>query len=113
MSKNVTSEQHSDQVVDNFQHIVHQSLMDIQTAIALLETSLQEENSSGNLSENLPAVHALVDNLIQEFKNLDEQLQGTVLNQQIHHNYQDLAQKAHLKNLVSNWVLKNNLDKTA
>jgi hypothetical protein len=113
MSKNVTSEQQSDKVVDNFQHIVHQSLGDIQDVIALLENSLLEENSSENLSENLPAIHAIVDHLIQEFKHLDEQLQGTIFNQQVHQNYQDLAQKTHLKNLLSNWVLKNNLDKTA
>jgi hypothetical protein len=113
MAKNVTSEQHSDKVVDNFQHIVHQSLADIQTAIALLENSLEEETPRESLPENLQTIHSLVDNLIEEFKSLDEQLHVTFFNQQIHQNYQDLAQKTHLKNLVSNWVLKNNLDKSA
>jgi hypothetical protein len=113
MAKSVTSEQHSDKVVDNFQHIVHKSLADIQMAIALLENSLQEEVPSESLPENLQIIHALMDNLIVEFNALDQQLQVTFSNQQIHQNYQDLAQKTHLKNLVANWVLKNNLDKSA
>jgi hypothetical protein len=113
MAKNVTGEQHSDKVVDNFQHIVHQSLADIQMAIALLENSLQEETPSESLPENLQTIHSLMDNLIVEFNSLDQQLQVNSSNQQLHQNYQDLAQKTHLKNLVANWVLKNNLDKSA
>jgi hypothetical protein len=113
MVKNVTGEQQSEKLVDNFQHIVHKSLADISIAIALLENSLQEETPSESLPENLQTIHDLMDNLIVEFNSLDQQLQVNSSNQQIHQNYQDLAQKTHLKNLVANWVLKNNLDKSA
>lgn len=113
MEKNVTSEQQSNKIADKFQGVVHQSLGDIQTAIALLEKSLEGETPENSLPENLQTIQALVDNLIAEFQTLDQQLKVNSYHQQIHQNYQDLAQKTHLKNLVANWVLKNNLDKSA
>jgi len=113
MEKNVTSEQQSDKIADKFQAIVRQSLADIKTAIALLEKSLEGETPENSLPEDLQTIHALVDNLIAEFQTLDQQLKVNLSHQQIHQNYQDLAQKTHLKNLVANWVLKNSLDKSA
>jgi len=112
MEKNVTSEQQLDKIADSLQDIVGQSLVDILTAIALLENSLDEQ-TEGSLPENLPTIHALIDNLIAEFQTLDQQLKVNSSHQQIYRNYQDLAQKAHLKNLVANWVTKNSLDKSA
>jgi hypothetical protein len=113
MEKNVTTEQQLDKIADKFQDIVHQSLGDIETAIALLENSLEEKTLENSLPENLQTIHAIVDNLIAEFQTLDQQLKVNSSHQQVHQNYQDLAQKSHLKNLVVNWVLKNNLDKSA
>jgi phage I-like protein len=75
---------------------VGQSLVDILTAIALLENSLDEQ-TEGSLPENLPTIHALIDNLIAEFQTLDQQLKVNYCHQQIHQNYPDLAEKAHLK----------------
>lgn len=113
MEKNVTTEQQSDKIADKFQDIVHQSLGDIETAITLLESFLEGKTPENSLPENLPTIHAIVDNLIAEFQSLDQQLKVNLSHQQVHQNYQDLAQKSHLKNLVANWVLKNNLDKSA
>ncbi|MDB9391589.1 hypothetical protein PN432_11725 [Microcystis aeruginosa CS-579] len=42
----------------------------------------------------MPTVHALIDNLIAEFPTLDQQLQVNYCHQQIHQNYQDLAEKS-------------------
>lgn len=93
MEKNVTSEQQLDKIADSLQDIVGQSLVDILTAIALLENSLDEQ-TEGSLPENLPTIHALIDNLIAEFPTLDQQLQVNYCHQQIHQNYQDLAEKS-------------------
>jgi hypothetical protein len=63
-AKNVTSEQPSDKITARLQGIVHHSLVDIQTAIALWEKSLDEQTNKDSLPENLPTVHTLIDNLI-------------------------------------------------
>jgi hypothetical protein len=110
MVQNVTDEQRVSELVDNCQRAVHQSLADIQKAIALLESSINTGETREKLPETIETVQDILEEVIVEFQNLDRQIQATVESEP---SLPHLVEKSKLKTLFDHWLKANNFNKTA
>ena len=113
MEKNVTDEQRASELVDTCQRTVHHSLEDIRKAIAILENSIETGNGREELAKNIEAVHNILGEVCSGFQDLDRQIQSLSGDRPLTTTQPNPTEKIHLKNLLSNWFSKNDLDKTA